>query len=80
MGEHGLICTPFPIDAGGCGHDCGIQIEVHELDRQAVVVVRIDPVLLDYLKFDSMVAPPVTAGLQYSSGETSRRRWPYRWR
>lgn len=63
MGEHGLICTPFPIDAGGCGHDCGIQIEVHELDRQAVVVVRIDPVLLDYLKFDSMVAPPVTAGL-----------------
>ena len=63
MGEHQLICTPFPIDAGGCGYDCGVQIEVHELDQQAVVVVRIDPVRLDYLKFDSLVAPPVAEGL-----------------
>ena len=64
MGEHQLICTPFPIDAGGCGYDCGIHIEVHELDQQAVVVVvRIDPVQLDYLKFDSLVTPPVAAGV-----------------
>lgn len=63
MGEHELICTPFPIDAGGCSPDSGVQIEVHELDQQAVVVVRIDPVQLDYLKFDSLVTPPVAAGV-----------------
>lgn len=63
MGEHELICTSFPIDAGGCGYDSGVQIEVHELDQQAMVVVHIDPVQLDLLRFDSLVAPPVAAGL-----------------
>ncbi len=62
LGEHQLICTPFPIDAGGC--DCGIDIEVHELAKRALAVVTIDPVRFDYLRFDSIVAPPVSKGMQ----------------
>lgn len=62
VGEHKLICTPFPIDAGGC--DCGIDIEVHETERQAIVTVTIDPMQIDYLKFDSIVTPPVTKGMR----------------
>ena len=62
LGEHQLICTPFPIDAGGC--DCGIEIEVHEITKRALAIVTIDPVRFDYLRFDSIVAPPVTKGMQ----------------
>ncbi len=62
LGEHQLICTPFPIDAGGC--DCGVEIEVHEVTKRALAIVTIDPVRFDYLRFDSIVAPPVTKGMQ----------------
>ncbi len=62
LGEHQLICTPFPIDAGGC--DCGIEIEVHEVTKRALAIVTIDPVRFDYLRYDSIVAPPVTKGMQ----------------
>ncbi len=62
LGEHSLICTPFPIDAGGC--DCGIRVEVHEMGKRAVAIVTIDPLYFDYLRFDSIVAPPVGRGMQ----------------
>lgn len=62
LGEHRLICTPFPIDAGGC--DCGIDIEVHEVPKRALAIVTIDPIRFDYLRFDSIVAPPVQKGVQ----------------
>ena len=62
VGHHTLICTPFPIDAGGS--DTGVEMDVHELGGQALISVRCDPSRFDFLRFDDIVAPPVTPGMR----------------
>lgn len=62
IGLHRLICTPFPIDAGGS--DCGVDVELHEVAGQALISVRCDPFQFDLLRFDNIVVPPMTAGLR----------------
>lgn len=62
VGLHRLICTPFPIDAGGS--DCGADVDLHEVGDQALISVRCDPLRFDLLRFDNIVVPPMTPGLR----------------
>lgn len=61
VGLHRLVCTPFPIDAGGS--DCGLSVELQEYGDRALAVVRTDLSRFDFLRFDSIVVPPVTPGV-----------------
>lgn len=62
VGLHRLICTPFPVDAGGSS--CGVDVDVHEVGDQALVSCRCDLSRFDFLRFDDIVVPPVTPGLR----------------
>ena len=62
VGLHRLVCTPFPVDAGGS--DCGLTVELHEFGDQAMAFVRADLSRFDFLRFDSIVVPPLTPGLR----------------
>ena len=62
IGLNRLICTPFPVDAGGS--DCGVDVDLHEVGDQALLSVRCDPSRFDFLRFDDIVVPPMTPGLR----------------
>lgn len=62
LGKHSLICTPCPVDFEERDEETGIRFEVFECRQQTIVSVYSDPIRLDYLKFDSLVVPPVNRG------------------